>query len=394
MAIKRKNRDWGALIDTLAGLSKSYKACDKRLHAATAEFCELLKTVNISHSSKNSSGKTWGAKSLSICFCEIFDPILIETFPIDSCAYQHLQKKKISIPLLKHLQHKKNIQNVANSINQVIFELESLIPIGAYNTQYASAKPSDWAKIQKDTENLQLISRLLAAIHSQLGFKCELKWCDICFRMANTSSDYCQLHSSKNDTAYRKALQVRKLIPFDLLEKFYRQNSKREALSDSFTIAAYSEEFTARIKLDTSVIYVDKVIKDLVDETLNFEWPAVSKNWDLILETTPHVSKRYEKKAIDFTNWQQFVSYSKTVLDNHNDDTQNPYWIIMMLAEAELWLSFEEELAHKKVRPKKDEVIKLIAKGMRNCEIINQIKVSNSYVSELRTKYNKNRTTN
>ena len=65
-----------------------------------------------------------------------------------------------------------------------------------------------------------------------------------------------------------------------------------------------------------------------------------------------------------------------------------------MLAEAELWLSFEEELAHKKVRPKKDEVIKLIAKGMRNCEIINQLKVSNSYVSEMRTKYNKNRTSN
>ena len=66
----------------------------------------------------------------------------------------------------------------------------------------------------------------------------------------------------------------------------------------------------------------------------------------------------------------------------------------MMLAEAELWLSFEEELANKKVRPKKDEVIKLIAKGMRNCEIINQLKVTNSYVSEMRKKYNKNRTSN
>ena len=394
MVTVKKYKSWEELIAVFQSLKDGYETTDIFLRNGIDDFCQILKNENISHSSINSSGKVWGAKSLIICFCEIFDSILIVIFPINSYAYRHLLKHKISIPLLKHLQHKEQIKHVANSIDQVIFELESLIPIGTYNTQYASAKPSDWAKIQKDTENLQLISRLLAAIHSQLGFKYELKWCAVCFRMANTANDYCQIHSSKNDTAYRKAVKVRKLIPPDLLVKFDRQNSKRKGLGEIFTIAAYPEEITAQIKPDTLVIYVDGEIKALVENTLNLEWSIVSKSWDQILETTPCVSNQYEKKATELINWQQFVSYTKTVLDNHNDDTLHPYWILMMLAEAELWLSFEEQLVQKKGSPKKDEVINLLAKGKRNRDIVNQLKVTNSYVSELRKKYNKNRTSN
>ena len=254
MGTIKKYRSWDKLIAVFLSLKNDYESTDIFLRNGIDDFCQILKNGNIIHSSINSSGKVWGAKSLIISFCDVFDPIIIETFPINSYAYQYLLKQNVSIPLIKHLQYKEQIKYVANSIDQVIFELESLIPISTYNTQYASAKPSDWAKIQKDTENLQLISRLLAAIHFQLGFKYELKWCAVCFRIANNANDYCQIHSSKNDTAYRKAVKVRKLIPPDLLLKLDRQNSKRKGLGEIFTIAAYPEEITAQIKPDTVVI--------------------------------------------------------------------------------------------------------------------------------------------
>lgn len=390
----KKYRSWKKLIALFQSLKDSYETTDILLRSGIDGFCQILQNEHVIYSYKNTGGTIWGAKSLVVCFCEIFDPILIKIFPINSYASRYLQNQQISFPLLKYLQYKEKIKDVANSIDQVIIELESLIPFTNKHLQHASVPLSDWVNIQKDAENLQLLSRLLDTINSQIGIKRGMKWCSICFRMANTASDYCQIHGSKDDTAYRKALHVRKLIPFDLLEKFYRQNSKREALGDSFTIAAYSDELPAQVKPDTLLIYADKVIKDLVEDTQNLEWSAVSKNWDSILETVPHVSMRCERKATDFISWSQFVNYIKKALENHNDNTLHPYWIIMMLTEAENWLSFEEELAQKKVSPKKDQVIKLLAEGMRNCDIVNQLKVTNSYVSELRTKYNKNRTSN
>lgn len=393
MAIKRKNKDWSNLIDVFSSLSRGYETADKRLLDAIATFCEILKSENISNASKTTSGKVWGAKSLVLCFCETFDPILIKLFNNKSYGYQYLQKQQIAIPLLNQMQIKENSKVIGDGIDRAVLQLESIVPIVIVSPY--SAPPSDWETIQKDAENLQLLARMISSIYLQLGYGHHLKWCSICFRMANNASKYCHLHSSiSDDTAYRIALKIKVKIPSETHEKFQRQRSRRQALKNIFTLISKVEDIPSTIASDMLCVWVSEAIKNLVIDTQKISWTKVAINWDLVLNSVPHVQKRYQKNAQDFTSWYAFSNYTKTVLQNNFDNTTHPYWIFMMLAEAEIWLEFEDGLVQEKLVPKNQEIQAMISHGFRNRDIVNQLQVANSYVSELREKYNKNRTSN
>ena len=120
MSIKRKKRDWSSLVDIFASLAKGYAASDLRLRDAIKLFCLRLQAENISHASKNTSGKVWGAAPLLLSFCEVFDPILMAIFPVDSYAYKYLLKSKITLPLADRLQNKDSGMEVAEKIEQAI----------------------------------------------------------------------------------------------------------------------------------------------------------------------------------------------------------------------------------------------------------------------------------
>ena len=393
MSIIKNIRNWTDLIAVFQSLKSGYESADIQLRNGIDCLCHKLQQERIIHSSINKRGKTWGAKSLVLCFCEKFDPILEKLFPANSISHQYLNNQQVYLPLINQMQHKENSGTIASGIDRAIFLLESLIPID--NASKTNAPPLQWNKIQSDIENLELVARLISAIYSELGYVHDLNWCSICFRMANKISRYCHIHSSSlDDTAYRKALKLKQTIPSQLLGLFARQRSQRRVLRDTFTIISKNDEVFAELSPDMFCIYVDEVVKNLVLDTKNSMWQDTAQDWDFVLHDLPHVSKRLIKKAVNFVSWPEFSRYTQICLDNHYDDTTHPYWIFMMFVEANVWFKFEDELTLQKAEPKKNEILTLLSKELRNRDIVNQLQVTNSYVSELRKKYNKNRTNN
>lgn len=373
---KRKNRNWSNLIANLQSLANEYRTTDIRIRNSIELFCIRLNTENISHASMNTSGKVWGAKSLVFCFCEIFDPVLVEIFHSKTYAYEYLQKHHVAIPLLSQMQHKEQSKMIANNIHLIVTELESLLPIGKVYPH--SAPPSDWKKIQNDTENLELVAMLLNSIYSELGYQQALKWCFFCFRMTNKISKYCKVHSSSvDDTAYRKASKVKHSIPSELYKSFKLHQSERINYENNLKIPSKT-----------------KILNDLVSYTQIFEWSEIGREWDCVLDPLKYVRKRHKKNALEFTSWQEFANYTKAALQNLDDNTTHPYWIFIMLAEAEQWFTYEDRIEQEKTKQKKDQILEMISQSSRNRDIVNQLQVSNSYVSSLRKQYNKNRTSN
>ena len=393
MGLKRKKRDWGNLIEVFSSLSEGYVSADEQLHGAVKIFCIKLQTENISHASKNTSGKVWGASPLLILFCEVFDPILIKIFQKNSYTNQRLLKYKVTLPLVTHLENRESGKAVAEQIGLAIIDLESLISFGATSELSSiNLNHSGQLEILQDMENLELIARLLLAMHLELDLGARIKWCDICFRLTSGRKRYCEPHSSKNDTKYRKALSIKANIPFDIQERFLRLHSKRQALGNRFTLVFETSDIPDKVTPDTQVMYVDEIVRDLVQHTISKKWAMVSKNWDMILDTVPHVKKRIKTLPSSNQSWIQFTGSVFSILDNKYENTIHPYWFLQMLAEAEIWFQFEDGLEQEIETIKKDEILIMISQGLRNRDIVNKLNVANSYVSELRKKYNKNRT--
>ena len=393
MSISKNIRNWTDLIAVFQGLKSRYTSADIQLRNGIDYLCHQLQQERIIHSSINKRGKTWGAKSLVQCFCEKFDPMLVKLFPVNSISHQYLKNQQVFLPLINQMQHKENSKMVAFAIDQAIRNLESLISINSISKN--NVPESQWTKIQSDTENLQLVARLISAIYTQLGCAHSLKWCDICFRMANNASSYCSLHSSRlDDTAYRKALKIKKTIPTELQKQFEIQRSNRIIFGNKFTMASNEKDVPETITPEMLLIFVDEDVINLVSDTKKLKWHDVALYWDLTLNVMPYVRNRFQRNAVDFKSWPEFARYTQVALDNYNDTTIHPYWIRTTLAEAEVWLTFEDGLSLQKAEPKKNKILALLRNGLRNRDIVNQLQVTNSYVSELRKKNNKNRTNN
>lgn len=392
MTFTAKTKNWLNLIAVLKSEKENFQLANIQLKNGIDTFCLRLQSENIIHASKNSSGSIWKAKSLITCFCETFDPILIGLFPEDSFTYTNLVFNEISLPLANHLVKKESCKEFADKIKMTVNAIENFMPIGNQaDWPKPSAEYSEWNNLIKDGENLELLVSLLDAIYEELNLNDEIKWCTICFRVANKMGNYCDLHATQNDTNYRKGLRVKDSIPVAQYTKFLSQRSKRKMLKDDFLLASSPFDISNQIISHKSkAIYVDSLTKELVSNTDSLAWQTVAKDWDYVLQAVPLVNMRLNNKASYYGNWDEFIAAILVAIDNPYEKTKHPYWIFLMLAEAEIWFSIEDSFANFNPTSKKDEIEKLLSQGLRNFEIVNQLNVSNSYVSELKKRKPKN----
>lgn len=382
--LERKN--WGNLVAALVRNRSHFKLANDQLKTGIDNFCHRLQTENIIHSSINSSGTAWKSKSLISCFCETFDPILTALFPQNSYAYHYLKLNQVQIPLADHLIKKESCSEFSSNVKTAIYGLERLIPVGdQFNSPHQSVEPSEWNLVCKDGESLELLASLLDAIYQELNLNDEVKWCEVCFRIARNVSNYCDTHNpSENDTNYRRGLKIKKSIPKSENLKFLRLRSKRNSFKEDFFLITAPSDMPDEITHKTNCLPVDNFIKKLVSDTESQQWKVISKAWGLVLQTIPVVSKRFDNDPNNFHSWDEFLSALLIAIDNLHEKTKHPYWILLMLAEAEIWFSIEDSFTKLSPTSKKNEIERLLSQGLRNSEIVKQLSVSNAYVSELR----------
>lgn len=383
MAIIKTKRNWPNLIATLNRGKHHFESANETLRNGIDIFCNKLQTENIAYANINPSGTVWGYKSLIKCFCEIFDPILLIIFPHGSSIQKLQQPNKIPLPLAKFLVKKQSCKELANLIKNAINDLERLIPIPDKRIKIKKLDIDD-RKIIEDAENLELLAYMLLAISNELDTKYELTWCSICFRRAAYNSPFCYLHSATNDTNYRKGKRIKEAIINSEYKIFLRNRSQRKALGDNFRPLPTSSDISKRVAHDLNGIDINPTISQLILDTINKKWDEICEDWNQLLKTMPNVANEFSQNASNFNNWDEYSEALVMSLENPFENTKHHYWFILMLIEAEIWLSHEQKFNDRRLSDNEEKILKLISKGYNNSEIALKIGVSRQYVGKIK----------
>jgi hypothetical protein len=376
-------KDWSNLISILTENRNHFSLASDGIKSGVDAFCEMLDTEYIVHASTNASGVVWQSRPLISCFCETFDPILDGIFSENSQTRHLLDKHQRLLPLANTLTKKEDCRNVADKIKNAILNLEDLLPIEAIDA-VEHAHPNNWDEIIEAAESLELVAGCLYAIYDELISQ-ESRWCNICFRKSSSNSIYCDSHKASKsnalqDTQHRKGLRVRERIPADIHKKWILHRSKRSTLGDDFLLFALTTDVPDQILSDTSGVVVEKPMKDFVEATQSQNWSQVCDYWNFVLQKLPTVNNIIIKQANEFDSWNDFRSAILFSLKNKHETTQHPYWIFMMLIEAEDWLSIEKQFSDMRLTDTEDKTIALALLGKSNTEIAKELNISRVYV--------------
>lgn len=382
-----KKKNWSNLISILTENRKHFSLASDGIKSGVDAFCEMLDTEYVVHASTNNSGVVWQSRPLISCFCEIFDPILDGIFPEKSHTCQLLNKHQKLLPLANTLTQKDHCRMVADKIKDSVLNLEDLLPVEASDANN-HANPNDWDQIIEAAESLEMIAGCLYAIYDELTINTP-RWCAICFRKAPSNSIYCDSHkaSKRNalqDTKHRKGLRLRERMPADIPKKWRLHRSKRATLGDDFLLFASTSDVPNAITPEMSGIVVAKDLQDFVADTQSQNWSQVCDRWNAVFQYCPTVSEVFKKQAADFNNWNDYRSAILSTLKNRHETTQHPYWIFMMLIEAEDWLSIEKEFGDMRLTDTENRILDLVSKGMINTNIAKELNVSKGYVGRIK----------
>lgn len=86
----------------------------------------------------------------------------------------------------------------------------------------------------------------------------------------------------------------------------------------------------------------------------------------------------------DFKSWDEYRNALIKLLQNQRETTFHPYWILMMLNEAEDWFVCENSLIDLRRSNTESEILELVANGLKNFEIARQLDISRQRVGKVK----------
>lgn len=383
----KKKKNWGNLISILSENRNHFSLASDSINNGVEAFCKTLNTKHVVHASSNGSGKVWQSEPLISCFCETFDPILEGIFPECSRTRNVLNRYQSLLPLANVLRKKEDCKVVADKLKESVLSLEDLLPIEVIDASRHS-NPNYCNQVIEAAESLELVAGCLYAIHDELTIHVP-RWCALCFRKAPSSSIYCDSHKASKtnalqDTKNRKGKRIQARVPADILKKWKLHRSKRMSLGHDFSLLSSVSDVPYAINPEMSGIIVSEYIKDFVIDTQCKNWNQVWEHWDAVLKNCPNVNKIFNKQAADFSSWDDYRSAVLLTLKNRHETTQHPYWIFMMLIEAEDWLSIENEFSDLRLTDTENRILDLASRGISNINIAKELNVSRSYVGRIK----------
>lgn len=360
-----------------------FELANEHLKNGIDAFCLVLQTEKIAYADINLSGRVWGYIPLLKCFNDIFDPIIEKIFSENRSLKKNNLINKLPLPFSKFLLGKESCRELADLLKISVLEIENLI-----NTQFSN-NPIKINKINENdviefAESLELLSFMLIVISDQLNIKEELSWCSICFRRAFYNSKYCKLHIPEKDTNYRKGLKIKRIAPKEYFDQFLRNRSIKKLLGENFNQISAPSELLKQVDMDDFHAVSIHLINLLISDTKNQNWNVMCGHWDQLLTLLPNVSKQFNQIACNSFCWEDFTKKLIKSLLNPFEDTSHPYWIILMLHDAEVWLSIENNLKKNKTTINEIKILELINEGYSNSEIALRLDLSRQYVNKVR----------
>lgn len=329
--VKNDERRKG-LILLLGAISKNHKRAAPPIVGAINQLIQFIESHEIAIADWNRSGSVGNRKSILQYIGEVFGPPLDEITPIGSLALITLDRGGTPPPLIDHLKSKKNLPKIAGNL-----KLAAQIIEDNFNSP-----SNDWSAMVRTGESLSAVAEILYAIWDTLPSE-TLQWCSRCFRRAHKNSKYCDLHTPKNiavhDTAYRHSKKIWRYLPSDVLIAWEEYKAKRTALDESFELICDPEDLSVS---PHSKYFIAPLIKNMVDRTQQLPWCQASSDWECLLVGFHHIQQLLNRKPSEFNNWNDFSTYILGALNDRNEDSRHPFWILNILFCAEDWLKYEQ----------------------------------------------------
>lgn len=384
-----KSRNWSRLIKFCSGIKKFYLRANKEILDAIDSFCKNLSDDDVVLGNANSSGYIWKSKSIFECFCISFNTALKRFCPENSFLEIIFNQHEIYFPLSTNNLQKETCLTTSDKFRKV--------------AQYINDQPpmlyeAEWGKMTEVSETMVLLSDILDSIHSELKNE-YLDWCKLCFRRCDFGNNFCDLHHSTNtylkngkkiqneNPRYRRARKVSKKIPEDIKSKWFGIRAARKLIGDDFIIFSSKNIIKEDFSSENKAISIDDIeIKNLVFDTKNTPWTkSLCKRWnDEIRSSFPRIYSMSSCSTCDFKSWDEYRNALIKLLQNQRETTFHPYWILMMLNEAEDWFVCENSLIDLRRSNTESEILELVANGLKNFEIARQLDISRQHVGKVK----------
>lgn len=370
MQIAPPKRDWTNFVSRCTEDLDYVGEVSENLKQGIESLCKRLNTENIIFSNPNSSGTYWKSISILKCVCDELNPAIQTIFVPDTYQYDLINMYGLDLPLIESNLLKENCKEYADKFWNIYQHIDNIPP---------KFKPIGWEKLALDCTNFYLLAIIFDKLHEELKPD-QLAWCELCFRRCKPGHRFCSLHTplvsnekgTFANTEYKKAKRILNKIPVELKNKM-RGNVALHKLSSMGT----SEE--------AKLLVLNGVIGSLVFDTLNIKWELpICKRWDNFLQKSPFVYKVFQSSAFKYTDW---AGYKQALLDavkNNEEKTNHPYLILLMLENAEIWLSYEEKYKDLRFTDTKAQIKNLANQGLTNSEIAKQLNMSRQNVSHVK----------
>lgn len=347
---------------------------DKRIISAIDDLILLIKSHKIAIADRNSSGVVWNQKSILQFIGDAFDPLLQEIIPKGSLAFSELTKGGTPLPLIDHLS-KANLRRIADNLETAAQALEEcFVP-----------EIDDWDTMLMRGESLSVVAEIIDAVREALPPD-PPRWCSACFRRARSSREYCIVHSPshlvENDTSYRKAKRLRDVLPNNVGKAWGNYMIQRRALGESVELISNPEDVPDSFSIHARAFYVIPEVKNLVDKAQQSSWSTISAEWDnLLVSDFQHTSALLKHRPSELNNWNEFATHLLEVLDDRDEDSRHPFWILNILACAEEWIKAEQENQDGRATDTERKVVELFRNGVTDAkEIAVRVSKSKQYI--------------
>lgn len=315
------------------------------------------------------------ASELAVPFAEVLRCFRVKVAGLDSADLDLLTKRSI----VDHLQDVETCKSFCKDIQLCINKLEDKFE------SVTSSSDDVWRAC------LEALDAIRESLQHTVGCwpKTIPRWCKCCFRRVAPGFWYCREHYPSSDDpakskTYRRGEQVRLGLGIRILNVF-RHRSLRRAVPEPVELLCSGD--VQPLGMPKHGVLVPSTVKEFLKSTVcPAAWGRAAPIWDEFLKQSCSILLKQTncRLASDYTTWPDFVCGLQAALQNRDEKTSEPIWILLMVMDAEDWFRAEAACIDLRCTGIAKEILAMHQVGqLKQSEIAAQLSVSRQFVSRV-----------
>ncbi len=342
-----------------------------KLKTALGQLIEQVDKVEIARSEKNTSGIVFGKVSITKIISEYWSPVFNESIPESSHANWYLQHygTSMSLSFADHVQKFDGLNEYADLI------LEARDAIEVY-------EGDDIPNLMYQIECLDVTASIIEAVVKAFDKYC---WCEMCFRRTADNRKYCREHKRNEHLGpgiNSRGELIKSRLTRQTFTLFNLYQDRRNLLGDSVHVLSRPEQIPYETSSEWRSISFSTpicVFEDIGDIRY---WENRKSQWDELFESMPFLKEKLKTIPSGFSSWELFSSALLSAIQDNDEKTKHPLWILHIAILAERWFEAESKIVDRRRTDTNVSINKFLNEGIRQSEIAKQLGITPAAVSK------------